>query len=385
MNTQKQSWKKWLWYFSLVGALLLLYKLSADISQVGAAIRGIAGMLTPFIVGFALAFLLYGPSSWLEKRFRRFKGKVWPKLSRPLALTVTYVLLVGVVALVVSLVIPQLITSLTELVRAIPGYVEAAQARLLELTAAGGLLENFDLTETLGSLYTYTKQLINRLLTTENMLTAVQGVLSVTTSVLDVIIAFIVSIYMLAGREKLLRDCKATLSLFMKKERISVLGSYSRRISAIFYNYLYGSLIDALAVGIVVSIGLAIFRVPYAVLLGMLLGLLNMIPYFGAVTGGAFVVLITLLSSNIYTAIGVAVYIVVIQQLDANILQPRVVGGTVGLRPIYVLLAITVFGGLLGFWGVFLGVPIMAVIQLLVKDAIAARANRQPPAEEESE
>lgn len=380
---KNSPWKRWLWYFSLIGALLLLYKLGDDITQVGAALRWLAGMLTPFLVGFALAFLLHGPSNWLEKRFLRGKGKLWPKLARPLALTVTYLLLLGVIALAVSLIIPQLLTSLTELFRAIPGYVEATESRLQDLTAAGGLLEGFDLSETLSTLIERLRELLNRVLTTENLLTAVQGVLSVTTSVLDVIIAFIVSVYMLAGREKLLRDFKATLGLFMKQERISRLGGYSRRISAIFYNYLYGAFIDALAVGVVVSVGLLIFRVPYAVLLGMLLGLLNMIPYFGAVTGGAFVVLITLLSSNIYTAIGVAVYIVVVQQLDANILQPRVVGGTVGLRPIYVLLGITVFGGLLGFWGVFLGVPLMAVIQLLVKDAIAARSQRGSTTETE--
>jgi len=134
----------------------------------------------------------------------------------------------------------------------------------------------------------------------------------------------------------------------------------------------------------VVSIGLLIFRVPYAVLLGLLLGLLNMIPYFGAIIGGIGVVLVTLLAKNLYAAIGVAIFIVVVQQIDANIIQPRVVGGSVGLRPIYVLLAITLFGGLFGFWGIFLGVPLMAVVQMFVKDAIARRREQPLPAEGET-
>ncbi len=379
---KKRPWQKWLWYFSLIAALILLYKLSGNLGQIGNVISWCAGILTPFIGGFALAFLLHGPSQRLEKLFLRFKGKAWQKLARPLALLIVYLLLFGLVGLAVSLIIPQLITSLRELFRAIPGYVEAAQARLDQLTAPGGWLEDIQLSTSLRDAYEYLLQLITRIFTTENMLSAVQSVVNVTTSVFDAVVAFIVSIYMLAGREKLIRDFKSTLGLFFKKERLAVLGEYSRRISAIFYNYLYGALIDALAVGVVVSIGLVIFRVPYAVLLGMLLGLLNMIPYFGAITGGAFVVVITLLSRNIYAALGVLLYIIVVQQLDANILQPRVVGGSVGLRPIYVLLGITVFGGLFGFWGIFLGVPLMAVIQLLVKDAIAAKAKKNPTGEE---
>ena len=147
----------------------------------------------------------------------------------------------------------------------------------------------------------------------------------------------------------------------------------------IFYKYLYGALLDALLVGVVVSIGLLVFRVPYAVLLGLLLGLMNLIPYFGAIIGGIGVVLCTLLTKNIYAAIGVAIYVVVIQQVDGNIIQPRIVGGSVGLRPIYVLLAITLFGGLFGFWGILLGVPLMAVLQMLVKDAIALRRLHTKP------
>ena len=115
---------------------------------------------------------------------------------------------------------------------------------------------------------------------------------------------------------------------------------------------------------------------PYAVLLGMLLGLLNMIPYFGAIIGCIGIALVTLLTNGFAAALGVAIFIVVVQQVDANIIQPRVVGGSVGLRPIYVLLAITLFGGLFGFWGIFLGVPLMAIVQMFVKDAIVAKRSK---------
>ena len=115
----------------------------------------------------------------------------------------------------------------------------------------------------------------------------------------------------------------------------------------------------------------------------MMLGLLNMIPYFGAIIGGAICVLVALLSGNFYGALFVAIYILVMQQVDANIIQPRIVGPTVGLRPVYVLLGITIGGGLFGFWGIFLGVPMIAVVQMLLVEYIHARKEKATVAEQQ--
>lgn len=375
---QKRPVRKWLWCFSLVAAALLFYKAAENPSQIIHVISWTAGILAPFIGGFAIAFILYGPSRLLEKLFLRLKGKFWQKAARPLSLGTVYILLLGLLVLIFYLVLPQLAASVTGLWKALPGYLELAKGRLEDFTRPGGVLDYFQLSTRLEEAYAAVINFVTRILTTENILTALKGIANVTTSLLDVIISVMVSIYMLAGRETLLRHCKSLLGLGIKPPRLATLESYARRTATIFYNYLYGSLVDALAVGVVASIGLALFGVPYAALLGIGLGLLNMIPYFGAAIGFVLCVLITLLTNNIYTALAVAIYLLVIQQVDANVVQPRIVGGTVGLRPIYVLLGITLFGGLLGFWGIFLGVPLMAVIQMLVKDAIAKKKASSP-------
>jgi len=373
----KRTERRWLWWFTLILASIILYRLFSDPVQLGSAIGWIIGILTPFIGGLALSFLLLPPSRWLEAFFGKRRNRWIKKLARPLSIVTVYLALFGVVILVVSLVIPRLVASVSGLVKELPGYLESAKSWLASPEVSEGFFGSLDLHNLLGNLSQAVGDAVVKMLTTENVVSALQGVLNVTNTILDAVICLIVSVYMLAGREKLLKDVKAVLSLFMRRDRISTLGGYGHRIGTIFYRYLYGAFLDALAVGVVVSVGLLIFRVPYAVLLGMLLGLLNMIPYFGALFGGIFVVLIALLSCNLYTALGVLAYILIIQQLDANILQPRVVGDSVGLRPIYVLLGVTFFGGLLGFWGVFLGVPLMAVIQMLVKEAIAAKAKKQ--------
>ena len=368
--------RKWLWWFSLGGALIILYKLSGSLSGVWGVLGTLLGILAPFVAGFFLAFLLYGPSNWLEKRFLRCRKKFWQRMARPLALLIVYLLLLGVLALVISLVIPRLITSVSGLVVSIPDYIDAAQTRLQAWVDPDGPLGRFNLAQRLDAVYQSLLDTVTRLLSTENVMSALRGVVNVTSSLVDVIISVMVSIYMLSGRENLIRELKAVLGLICKPRHIAVLGQYSRRIASIFYGYFYGVFLDSMVVGVVVSVGLLIFRVPYAVLLGMMLGLLNMIPYFGALIGTVGIVLITLLSRNIYAAIGVAIYIVVVQQIDGNIVQPRVVGNSVGLRPIYVLLSITLFGGLFGFWGIFLAVPLMAVVQMLVKDAIGWKKQR---------
>ena len=367
---------KWLWYFSLIAAAIVLYKISGDLPQVLSSIGWAIGIFSPFIGGFALAFFLYAPTRRLEGLFLRSKARLIRRAARPAAIAIVYLLLLGLLVLLIGLLIPRLIGSLTDLINALPRYITSAKDRLDEFAKPGGMLDRLGLVDQLDGIYAAVLEMVKQIVSTENVLTALKSVISATTSLLDVVIAVMVSLYMLSGREHLVRDLRTVLELFMRPKHLDLLAGYGERISSIFYSYFFGSFVDAMLVGVAASIGLSVFRVPYAVLLGMGTGLLNMIPYFGAITGSAASILVTLLTKNIYAAIGVALYLIVLQQVDGNIVQPRVVGGSVGLKPFYVLLSITVFGGLFGFWGIFLAVPLMAVIQMLVKDAVQRRRAR---------
>lgn len=382
---RKQAIRKWLWYFSIPAAAVLLYKIYDNFGEAMGLIGKLIGILSPFVGGFILAFFLHGPCRWLEGKLTGLKGKAWPRLARPLSLVTVYLALLGVLALVTYLVVPVLTSSLTDLVGALPRYLTTAQKGLEEFMGSHGALADLQLEEKLAGVYQSLLAALTKLLTTENILTALRGVGSVASSLIDVVIAFVVSVYMLAGQEHLSRALNNFLGLFINPPVLSTIRHYTLRSGTIFQKYFYGALLDALAVGVIVSIGLLIFRVPYAVLLGMMLGLMNMIPYFGAIIGCIGIALITLLTSNLYTAIGVIIYVVVVQQIDANIIQPRVVGDSVGLRPFYVLLSITLFGGLFGFWGIFLAPPLMAIIQMFVRDASANKCKQAVPTPTESE
>lgn len=372
---KKRLIRKWLWYFSFPAAAILLYKYG-DFQQLTGLIGTLIGILSPFVGGLILAFFLYRPSAWLENRLLNLNGKAWPKLARPLSLTTVYLALLSILALLVYLVIPVLVNSGADLIGSLSGYVKETRASLDQMFAPGGLLETMGIKATAGDIYNMITKWLMGLLTAQNVEVFLGGMFSIVTSLMNVVLSIIISIYMLSGREHLLASFRNLLGLFVAPRRINTLKGYGSRIATIFYRYFYGAFLDSLLVGVVVSVGLAIFQVPYAFLLGMTVGLMNLIPYFGAIIGGIGVALVTLLTTNIYTALGVAVYIIVVQQIDANIIQPRVVGESVGLRPFYVLLSVTLFGGLLGFWGVLLAPPLMAIVQLFVREFTIRRKRK---------
>ncbi len=360
---------QWITMFLLGLALIVVYKAFDSLGWIWSSFLRLLSILTPFVIGFIIAFLLFGPVNRIEGFFRKRKPKFFQKAARPLAVIIVYVLALGLVAGLVYIVIPALIAALKDFIANVPAYYANVMSFLQQYTQSGGLLENFDIQGKINEMYT----LVQQYLTVERMLSYLSSISQVTSSVVDGVMAIIVSVYMLLGRESLVSACKSVLGLIFKPRTMQSMSLYGHKTARIFYNYIYSQLIDALVVGVLATIGFLLARMPNAPVFGMLLGIMNMVPYFGALFGGVLSVLIMLLSGNLYGALFIAIYIIVMQQIDANIIQPRIIGDNVGIRPIYVLLGITVFGGLFGFWGIFLGAPCIAVIQMLLTDYIQYR------------
>ena len=369
---------QWLGLFLLGMALIVVFKIFDKIGVIFGWFGSFLSILTPFIVGFAIAFFLYGPVRGIEGLIRRCKWKWVQKIARPTAVFVVYLLAVGVLSLIVYAAIPALIRAIGDFIELSPTYYNNVMSVLEKYTEKGGILEGIDLQGKVNQLFATLQQYV----TVDRVISYLGGLMRFASSLLEVLMAFIVSVYMLLSRESLIATLKSVCGLIWKPTTMNKLSVYLGKIAKIFYNYFYSQAIDALVVGVLATIGLLIAQLPHAPVLGMMLGILNMIPYFGAIIGGVVCVLVALLSGNFYGALFVAIYILVMQQVDANIIQPRIVGQTVGLRPIYVLLGITIGGGLFGFWGIFLGVPMIAVVQMLLREYINARKAKAEPAEQ---
>ncbi len=352
---------------------ILLFNSPKGEQGFAAVVTNFLGIFTPFIIAFVITFLLYAPCNALEGWIKRGKGRFWKAAARPVSITVCFLVFLAILAGVLGLLLPELYTACVGLVKNLPTYYATATEWLNTAMAEGGFLDRFNLADSVRSIYDELYQWIVSLANTDTLVSAFKGVASVTASLVDIIMGLIISIYMLSERESLLAAVKALVGAAFGEKVKSTLALYAHKTASIFYNYLYGALIDALVVAVLMSVGFLLFGLPKAILLGCLVGILNFIPYFGAIVGGCIAVVVALFSGNIYTAIGVLIYVIVMQQLDGNILQPKIVGSTVGMRPIYVLLAITVGGGIFGFGGILIGVPVLAVIKMLLNDFIAYR------------
>lgn len=352
--------------FLLGCALIVVYKVFDNLGTIGGIIAKLWSIMTPFIVGFGIAFLLFAPVKWLDERIRRSKWQWMQRAARPLAVTIVYLLAIALVSLVIYIAVPALIRAVGDFIEQMPTYYENALSFVRQHSQDGGLLAGFNLEEKVNELYKF----LAEQLTVDRIVGYLSGVVKFASSLIDVLMAFIVSVYMLLGKESLIGAVKSVSSLVIKPKTMGLFSVYSHKIAKIFYNYFYSQIIDAFVVAVLATIGFLIAQIPNAPALGMMLGILNMIPYFGALIGGVICVLVALISGNFYGALFVGIYILVMQQIDANIIQPRIVGHTVGIRPIYVLLGITLGGGIFGFWGVFLGAPFIAVVQMLLSDCI---------------
>lgn len=360
--------RRWWSALLLVVAAIVAFKLLGSIGTAWRLILRFLDILSPFVGGFVLAFLLYRPCCAAERLFKKCKWTVIRRPARVWAVSLVYLVLLGVLALAVWGVVPLVIEGVTGLIKSLPVYYESAIAFVRE-HGGEGLFALVDMQEIVDSLYTYVKEHF----TVDNLLGYASGLMSITSSAASVLVAFIVSIYMLAGRESLFAGIRRVAEAFLPA-RITRLGShYLHKTYDIFSRYVYSMLIDALCITVALIPGMYISGIPYPLAFAILVGVANLIPYFGAIISGALCVLVLLLSGKFGMAIFLGVYILVAQQLDSNLLQPRLHGHSVGLKPIYVLLAITVGGGIGGFVGMLICVPVTAVLKELLNDYITYR------------
>lgn len=369
--------KFWLPLFLFVVAVIVFYKIVDRLPQVFTAIFDVISVVSPFIGGIVIAFILYRPAFLLEKLCLKSKKRFLKKNARPISVLSCYVALIGILAVILYLLLPRLFVSAMNLVQNFPTYYNSAIEYIKTMAGSDGKILGFDIVGFLNSLSVGS---ILSFFDISSIGKYAGEIVGATGTIVDVVLSIVVSIYVLLGRNHLLKVLKMLLGLIIPKERVLKLGVVARRSSHIFYGYIYSQLIDSAIVSVIMSIVFAIIDLPYALLLGILMGLCNIIPYFGAIIGGVAVVLVTIISSgDILKAVIALALIIVVQQLDANLIQPRIVAESVGLRPIYVLLAIMIGSGLFGFVGILISVPVMAVIRMLIVEYIKSLGGEDTP------
>ena len=197
-----------------------------------------------------------------------------------------------------------------------------------------------------------------------------KGAMSFVNSIIDIFVAFIVSVYLLSGRTRIMAFLERFFKATFSEKTYQNISKYFNDTNEIFFKFLSSQLIDAIVVGILTTIAMSIMGIKYAPLLGFIIGLFNIIPYVGAIIAVIIAAIITLITGGLSQAIWMLVVVIILQQIDANLINPKIVGNSLKVSPLLVIFAITIGGAYFGMWGIFLSVPIAAVCKILVEDYI---------------
>lgn len=366
MNEFKSHGKKWLYWFLFAVAVIIVYKALDSFTDVMHAVGTFFEVITPFLAGIFIAYLLYLPSRRLEQTLKKAKPKFISKRARAISVILVYIIVLLLIIILITVIVPILFQSIVDLVNNIPGYVQSAIDGYNNLPD-----DSFWKSEIVNDTIESIQNLdIKQYFQLDKVLEYISGAISAVFSIVDIFIAVIVSIYILIQRKQILNFLKRLASAVFNKKTYDNVGKYFNDSNTIFCKFIASQFLDAIVVGILVSIALTIMGVQYAPVLGFFIGLFNMIPYFGAIIATAIAAIITLITGGLSQAIWMLIVVIILQQIDANIINPKIVGKSLKMSPLLVIFAVTVGGAFFGVLGMFLAVPIIAIIKLLVEDYI---------------
>ncbi len=211
-----------------------------------------------------------------------------------------------------------------------------------------------------------------------------QGVYNMTTGLFDIFVAVIASIYMLIDKERLKKGIFRLMGIFLKEKRANSITEHAKRINDIFTNYLYSRLMCSIIMAVVCSIVLMIMNVKYALILGLFIGAMDMIPYFGSIISFVISLIVTFITGGVWKGVWTGVVLLVLQQIDGNLLGPKIMGDSLEIRPLWIIFAVTVGGALFGFMGMLFSVPALAIIRAIMSDYFTAREMKKMSEESEN-
>ncbi|MBQ6530105.1 MAG: AI-2E family transporter, partial [Clostridia bacterium] len=215
--------------------------------------------------------------------------------------------------------------------------------------------------------------------------TYAKGVVSFTSGFFSGFVAFIASIYMLLDKARLQALFIRILNSFFKEKTVAAITEHAKRMNEVFTNYIYSRLSCSIIMAVICSVVLSIMGVKYALILGVFIGAMDMIPYFGSIISSVIAIIITFITGGFWLGVWTAVALLVLQQFDGNILGPKIMGDSLEIRPFWIIFAISVGGSLFGFVGMLISVPIFAIIRIVISDYISTRERRIKDAEQASE
>lgn len=338
-------------------AAVRFYLALNNIPTIKAVFSNGVSIISPFIYAFAIAFILNRPMMWFERTL--FKDK---KKKRIFSVALTFTIAISLISVLMVLVLPQIGLSIAYLVEAMPGFIQSVSQTAMEV------MEQIHLNSRLSR---QVQEMWNNIGTgimnfTVSVLPGVVNVsIGIGNAVIKSIMSTIIAIYMLASKDRLKFQIKKFFYAYFSRNFAEETFELGRMSNTIFSDFIIGKMIDSTIIGIIAFIGMLFIYPDYAVLIAIIIGVTNMIPFFGPFIGAIPSIFILLILSP-FASFVFLIFIIVLQQVDGNIIGPKVLGSSLGLSPLWILVGIIVGNGAMGFLGMIIGVPTFAVIYNLV-------------------
>lgn len=356
------------WIIALVFVIIVIavYKTFDNFHKITHAVNVLMGILSPFVIGFVIAYILNMPAKKINAACSKSKYTFVSKNSKAISIVSVYLIGILLLFIVIRSIVPALYSNIMDLYYNIPHYFDDAVSAVVDWQSEHNItlfeVDKMNATNTFNNL-------LGKINVTEFSKYA-KGVVSVTSGVINAFIGLIISVYMLIDKKKIIASGKRVLKIFLKEERSSKIIDGVKRINDVFSRYVFCLLLDAVVIAVLSTIALSLLRVRYAIILGGLIGVCNLIPYFGAIFASVFSIVITLITGGLFKAVWTAVSLLVLQQIDGNFIGPKIMGQMLDASPLWIIFAVTVGGGLFGVAGMIISVPILVVIKMIVGEYI---------------
>ncbi len=346
--------------------------------------KNLSGILQPIIFGVVLAYLLNPIMKFIERNVSRYLLKRMkddnkrPKVVRLIGITGALIFLLGLFALLIAAIVPSVTESITSVATSLPDEINSLIDWVNSIAEGDGRFADI-LEEVIKRTSEFLETWLSGTVLPQIEKYAASIASSVITSVkfvLNILIGIVISVYVLANKEKFAGQAKKIVYALFKPVRANVILDTVRKSNEIFGGFINGKILDSAIIGVLAYIVLVIMRMPDPVLLAVIIGVTNVIPFFGPFIGAIPSFIIVVLQNPVQ-GIYFLIFILILQQIDGNIIGPKILGNSTGLSSFWVVFAIIVFGGLWGFLGMLLGVPLMAVIYYIIQSIVSYQLEKR--------
>lgn len=358
--------------FTAIIMLIVMYS-----GKLGNLALFVIDITMPFIIGAAIAFIINMPMKAIEEKLLKiWTGKWADKLKRPISMVAAIILVVGIIVVVIITVLPQLITTIKEIIVLIPDAFNKAYDWVLKTFQDNPKIMKYlkeidpssiDWSGMLSSVASFAKNQFGHVLAG-----AASIIGNIANGFLNGIISVIFGIYVLAQKEKLMSQCQRIARAYLKESKYNFVVKTAKLLNTNFHNFLTGQCLEAAILGLMFVVVMTVLRLPYPLLAGVLIGFTALIPIAGAFIGCFICAFLILIISPVKMLIFVATFLI-LQQIEGNFIYPRVVGSSVGLPSLWVLMAVSVGGSLMGVIGMLIFIPIFSTIYMLLREDVNKR------------